>query len=133
MVESSTCQSSFVIALKFLVTTAFSFLTLHFHVTCSKQWSNASPNRWKDGAQFVEELLTDKERRRFAQEHWDLHHGFDLDMPEISGHQNADRQFTNPNLTMMPPRFESLMEYWDNETVNHDNLKNLSELLDSSF
>ena len=38
-------------------------------------------------------------------------------------------------VAMMPPRFESLMEYWDNETADHDNLKNLSELLpvDSSF
>ena len=97
--------------------------------------SSKSPRKRRRGAKRKKpkrHVLTDKEKDRATREHWDLHHGFDLDMPEISGHQNADQQFTNPNLTMMPPRFESLVEYWDNETENHDNLKNLSELLDSS-
>ena len=101
-----------------------------FFQPCTK-----SPRKRRRGARRTKpkrHVLTDKERRRAAREHWDLHHGFDRDMPEILGHQ-ADRQFTNPNLTMAPPHFQSMMEYFDNETAHHDNLKNLSELLDSSF
>ena len=101
-----------------------------FFRPCSK-----SPRKRRRGTRRTKpkrHVLTDKERQRAAREHWDLHHGFNRDMPEILGHQ-ADRQFTNPNLTMAPPRFNSLMEYFDNETVHQDNLKNLSELLDSSF
>lgn len=33
-------------------------LTLHDHVTCSMQWSNELPKRWKEGSQFVDELRT---------------------------------------------------------------------------
>ena len=75
-------------------------------------------------------ILTDKERKRAAREHWDLHHGFDNDMSEILGHQ-ADHLPPHPNLTMMPPHFNSLFEYFDNETMYHDNLKNSSELVDT--
>ena len=66
--------------------------------------SSKSTRKRRRGARRIKpkrHVLTNKERRRAVREHWDLHHDFDLDMPEMSDHQNIDRQFTNPNLIMM--------------------------------
>ena len=71
-------------------------------------------------------ILTDKERQAADREHWDLNHG----MPEILGH-NAE-QTTQSNTTMTPINFQSLLDYHDNETMHHDNLKNFSDLLDNT-
>ena len=49
-------------------------------------------------------------------------------MPEILGHKA--QQQTNTNMTMAPIHVNDLMEYFDNETMHQDNLKNLSDLLD---
>ena len=68
--------------------------------------------------------LTDKERQEAARLHWDLNHG----MPEILGHTATAQPRTD--LTMAPIHFNELMEYFDNETMHQDNLKNLSDLLD---
>ena len=68
--------------------------------------------------------LTDKERQEAARLHWDLNH----DMPEILGHTATAQPRTD--LTMAPIHFNELMEYFDNETMHQDNLKNLSDLLD---
>ena len=55
-------------------------------------------------------------------------------MPEVLGHMAGPSPGPDhPNQTMAPLHFESLIEYFDNETLHHNNLKNLSELMDSSF
>ena len=78
--------------------------------------------------------LTNKERQAAARDHWDLNHGFCQDMPEVLGHMAGPSPGPDhPNQTMAPLHFESLIEYFDNETLHHNNLKNLSELMDSSF
>ena len=69
-------------------------------------------------------MLTDKERREAARVHWDLNHG----MPTIMGH--TAQQQINSNLTMTSINFQSLIDYFDNETMHHENLQNLSDLLD---
>ena len=63
-------------------------------------------------------------RQEAARLHWDLNHG----MPEILGHTATAQPRTD--LTMAPIHFNELMEYFDNETMHQDNLKNLSDLLD---
>ena len=63
-------------------------------------------------------IITDKERQEADREHWDINHG----MPEILGHKA--QQHTNTNMAMAPIHFQSVMNYFDNEIMHHNNLIN---------
>ena len=93
-------------------------------VACTHTSSPRKRNRRAKRIKPKRHMLTDKERQEAVRVHWDLNHG----MPTIMGH--SAQQQINSNLTMMSINFQSLIDYFDNETMHHENLQNLSDLLD---
>jgi hypothetical protein len=93
---------------------------------CAKQRSK--PKRKKNPRP-----LTDKERRAFAREHYEAHHTNKYKPwetpPPISGHHQPPHTHAHAQLDstipITPPSVQSMLDYFHNQTQNHENLKNL--------
>ena len=77
-------------------------------------------------------FLTDKERRAFAREHYEMHHTdkpLDFSPPPIDGHHH--QQHTHPEseanqtIPIPPPSIHSMLNYMQNTTQHRANIKKI--------